>query len=74
MAMSESMLRQLRRLAVERRPEACLGCGFEYSCSIHGCRVVKAAVEELTPDTCSEAGVGEEMEPDEVLLRWALLR
>lgn len=47
MAMSESMLRQLRRLAVERRPEACVGCGHECSCSIRGCRVVNEAIKEL---------------------------
>lgn len=35
------MLRQLRRLAIERRPEACLGCGFENGCSLHGCAVLR---------------------------------
>lgn len=47
MALTESMLRQLRRLAVERRPEACVGCGHECSCSIRGCRVVNEAIKEL---------------------------
>lgn len=28
------MNRQLQRLAVERRPEACLGCGFENGCAV----------------------------------------
>lgn len=60
MALTESMLRQLRRLAVERRPEACVGCGHECSCSIHGCRVVKMAVEELT---CHNEGLEEQEEP-----------
>ena len=32
---------QLQRLAVERRPEACLGCGFENGCSLHGCAVLR---------------------------------
>lgn len=64
MALTESMLRQLRRLAVERRPEACVGCGFEYGCSIHGCRVVKAAVEELT---CRNDGLEEQEEPGAAL-------
>ena len=35
------MNRQLQRLAVERRPEACLGCGFENGCSLHGCAVLR---------------------------------
>lgn len=35
------LTRQLQRLAVERRPEACLGCGFENGCSLHGCAVLR---------------------------------
>ena len=35
------LARQLQRLAVERRPEACLGCGFENGCSLHGCAVLR---------------------------------
>lgn len=36
-------LRQLHRLAIERRPEACLGCGLEHDCSVHGCAVIRKA-------------------------------
>ena len=36
-----NLARQLQRLAVERRPEACLGCGFENGCSLHGCAVLR---------------------------------
>lgn len=35
--------RQLHRLAIERRPEACLGCGLEHDCSVHGCAVIRKA-------------------------------
>lgn len=35
------LTRQLQRLAIERRPEACLGCGFENGCSLHGCAVLR---------------------------------
>ena len=41
----EKLLKQAEVLAVERRPEACLGCGFEHSCSLHGCAVIKALIE-----------------------------
>ena len=47
----ENLIKQLHRLAVERRPEACLGCGFEHSCSLHGCAVIKAATEKLEKET-----------------------
>ena len=42
--MEHEFERQLRALAIERRPEACLGCGFEHGCSVHGCAVIHAAV------------------------------
>lgn len=41
----EKLLKQAEELAVERRPEACLGCGFEHSCSLHGCAVIKTLIE-----------------------------
>lgn len=41
------LLRQLKRVGVERRPECCLGCGFEHDCSIHGCAVVHKAIAIL---------------------------
>lgn len=41
------LLRQLRRVAVERRPECCLGCGFEHGCSVHGCAAVRKAIDIL---------------------------
>ena len=45
--MDKEFIRQLRRLAIERRPEACLGCGFEHGCSTHGCAVIKKAIETI---------------------------
>ena len=45
--MEHEFERQLRTLAIERRPEACLGCGFEHGCSVHGCAVIHAAAERL---------------------------
>lgn len=44
---SPELLRQLRRVAVERRPECCLGCGFEQACSVHGCAAVRKAIDIL---------------------------
>ncbi len=43
----EKLVKQLRRLSIERRPEACLGCGFEHGCSVHGCAVIKKATETI---------------------------
>ena len=40
-------LRQLHRLAIEHRPEACLGCGLEHDCFVHGCAVIRKALRLL---------------------------
>lgn len=45
--MTPAEMRQLRRLKTERRPEACLGCGLEHECSLHGCAVLRKAYKVL---------------------------
>lgn len=40
-------LRQLHRLAIERRPEACSGCGMEHDCYVYGCAVIRKALRLL---------------------------
>ena len=52
--MTPDELRQLHRLAIERRPEACLGCGLEHDCSVHGFAVIRKALKLLG----GEADVG----------------
>ena len=49
MGMTPAELHQLRRLKSERRPEACFGCGLEHNCSLHGCAVLRKAVQLLEP-------------------------
>ena len=55
------LVKRLHEMAVETGGLNCLGCGFEHSCGIHGCAVLKAAAEmiEHTPPvgrcgTCAE--------------------
>ena len=45
--MTPDELRQLHRLAIERRPEACFGCGLNHDCSVHGCAVIRKAWQLL---------------------------
>lgn len=40
----------LRRLKVETGSLACLGCGYEQSCGIHGCAILRAAADLLERD------------------------
>lgn len=35
------LTRQLQRLVTEERPGACVGCGYENSCSTRGCAVLR---------------------------------
>jgi len=52
---TEDILAALRRLKVETGSLACLGCGREHDCGIHGCRIVREAadlIEKLT-DRCA---------------------
>lgn len=42
------VIKELRRLAPHRRdPLQCLGCGHEHNCGIHGCAIIRAAVDLL---------------------------
>lgn len=52
--MTPEELRQLHRLAIERRPEACLGCGLEHNCFVygHGCAVIRKALRLLGLPRC----------------------
>ena len=43
----DDLIQALKHLKVQTGSLACLGCGHEHSCSIHGCAIIRAAVEEL---------------------------
>ena len=52
---TEEILTALRRLKVETGSLACMGCGREHDCGIHGCQIVREAaklIEKLT-DRCA---------------------
>lgn len=38
---------QLRRMSVETGSLMCLGCGYEHNCGIHGCALLRQAVETI---------------------------
>lgn len=46
--MSETnLVTALRHMAVQTGSLACLGCGFEHGCSVHGCAILRKAVDVL---------------------------
>lgn len=46
---NKELLDAVRRLSVETGSLVCLGCGWEHSCSIHGCAILRAVIAELIP-------------------------
>lgn len=46
MTMKE-LITALQRLKVETGSIACLGCGHEHNCGIHGCAIIREATEKL---------------------------
>ena len=52
---TEEILTALRRLKVETGSLACMGCGREHDCGIHGCRIMREAAEliEKLTDRCA---------------------
>lgn len=41
------VLAKLNKIKLGIKPEYCLGCGCENSCSVRGCAVIRAAIEAL---------------------------
>lgn len=50
----EALFRELRRIAIEAN-HRCFGCGFENKCSIHGCAIIREALERLTTEKAQAA-------------------
>lgn len=44
---TEALLKALARLRVETGSLACLGCGYEHNCSVHGCQLLREAAAQL---------------------------
>ena len=43
----QELIRALRAIRVEKGSLACLGCGHEHNCGIHGCAIMRAAADRL---------------------------
>jgi len=52
---TEEILAAMRRLKVETGSLACMGCGREHDCRVHGCRIMRDAAEliEKLTDRCA---------------------
>ncbi len=43
----KDLLQALRRLKVETGSLACMGCGHEHNCGVHGCAIIRAAADRI---------------------------
>ena len=43
----KALIKALRRVSVEMGSIACLGCGHEHNCGVHGCAVLREAADKL---------------------------
>lgn len=43
----KELITALHRLKVETGSIACLGCGYEHNCGIHGCAIIRETTEKL---------------------------
>lgn len=46
MTISE-LIKALRSLKIQTNSFACLGCGHEHNCDIHGCAIIREAAERI---------------------------
>ena len=44
----QELIQALNRLKVETGSLACLGCGHEHNCGVHGCAVIREAADRQT--------------------------
>lgn len=40
-------LRAVKKLKVQTGSLACVGCGYEHNCSLHGCAILRNAAEHM---------------------------
>ena len=43
----QELIKALGRIKVETDSLACMGCGHEHNCGIHGCAIMRAAADRL---------------------------
>lgn len=50
---NEELLRALKTMRVQTGSLACMGCGYEHNCGVHGCAILREAGEALSEqDAC----------------------
>ena len=50
MSERKELSRRMREMAVNTGALNCLGCGYEHSCGVHGCAVLRRAADLIAPE------------------------
>ena len=58
----QELVNALRRLRVETGSLACMGCGHEHNCGIHGCTIIQAAADQLDNQSTNILALQREIE------------
>ena len=61
----EELLKTLRGMMPETGSLVCLGCGHEHNCSLHGCAIIRAAMEEILQLAAENAAMRAKLSPAE---------
>ena len=56
---NEEIVKALRCLRVETGSLSCLGCGYEHSCNVHGCQILREAAAQLEHFTAENKALRE---------------
>lgn len=67
---TEEIVQALRRLKVETGSLACMGCGYEQSCGVHGCRIMREGLDLVECLTARCARYAEEAAAAQERQRW----
>nr|DAQ81213.1 MAG TPA: Protein of unknown function (DUF551) [Caudoviricetes sp.] len=67
---TEEVVKALRRLKVETGSLACIGCGYEQSCGVHGCRIMREGLDLVERLTDRYARYAEEIAVLQEKTRW----
>lgn len=62
----KDVIAALRRLRVQTGSLACLGCGYEQSCGVRGCAILRAAADLLEQDGAGLAPANEPLTQDDL--------
>lgn len=50
----KKLLAALKQLKVNTGSLACMGCGYEHNCGVHGCAILREAVRQLEQQSREE--------------------